>query len=100
MPHLNRRQTLGLLAASAALPLLGGYPLRAFAAGNGYLALVEKEAPGIGFYRLADGKRVAVWNCRSNPMRSSPTARVAMPMSASMASRAGRRLARAATRSV
>ncbi|WP_158894338.1 MULTISPECIES: twin-arginine translocation pathway signal protein [unclassified Pseudomonas] len=58
MPHLNRRQTLGLLAASAALPLLGGYPLRAFAAGAEYLALVEKEAPGIGFYRLADGKRV------------------------------------------
>ena len=58
MPHLNRRQTLGLLAASAALPLLGGYPLHAFAASDEYLALVEKEAPGVGFYRLADGKRI------------------------------------------
>ncbi len=58
MRYLNRRQTLGLLAASAALPLLGGLPLQARAAGEEYLALVEKEAPGVGFYRLADGKRV------------------------------------------
>lgn len=58
MRYLNRRQTLGLLAASAALPLLGGHPLQARVAGEEYLALVEKEAPGVGFYRLADGKRV------------------------------------------
>ncbi|MEH3023944.1 MAG: twin-arginine translocation pathway signal protein [Pseudomonas oryzihabitans] len=58
MPHLNRRQALGLLAASAALPLLSGYPRHALAATTEYLALVEKEAPGIGFYRLVDGERV------------------------------------------
>lgn len=67
MSHLSRRQTLGLLAASAALPLLGGYPPRVLAASAEYLALVEKEAPGVGFYRLADGKRVGTLELPEQP---------------------------------
>lgn len=62
MPPIDRRQGLQMLAASLAVATVAGArPAAAAAAGEisrEILTLVEKDAGGIGFYSLPDGKRL------------------------------------------